>query len=100
MKDENDQTSSHERREGLWPQGWVNAHQVSGVWQHSPPPPTTTNLQARKGSLQGGVGVSATGGIDEMVLPILDMSINKGEGQVGLRHLANIQGAQLNLSSR
>lgn len=78
----------------------VNAHRVSGVWQHSPPPPTTTNLQARKGSLQGGVGVSATGGIDEMVLPILDMSINKGERQVGLWHLANIQGAQLNLSSR
>lgn len=79
--------------------GGVNAHQVSGVWQHSPPPPTTTNLQARKGSLQGGVSVSATGGIDEMVLPVLDMSINKGEGQVGLR-LANIQGVQLNLSSR
>lgn len=46
------------------------------------------------------MGVSATSGADEMMVPILNMSINKGEGQVGLRHLANIQDAQLNLRSR
>ena len=76
----------------------VNAHQVSGVWQHSPLPPTTTNLLAGKGSLQGGVGVSATDGVDEMMVPILNMSINEGEGQVGLWHLANIQNAPLQYS--
>lgn len=96
-----DQTSRHERREGLWPQGWGEC--APGQWcpkTLSPTPPTTTDLLAGKGSLQGGMGVSATGGADEMMVPVLNMSINKGEGQVGLRHLANIQDAQLNLRSR
>lgn len=70
-----DQTSSHERREGLWPQGWGEC--TPGQWCLATlsPTPTTTNLLARQGSLQGGVGVSATDGVDEMMVPILNMSI-------------------------
>lgn len=99
-----DQTSSHERREGLWPQGWGEC--TPGQWcpetlfPHPPNNHRSASLLAGKGSLQGGMGVSATSGADEMMVPILNMSINKGEGQVGLRHLANIQDAQLNLRSR
>lgn len=44
--------------------------------------------------------LSATGGADKMMVPILDVSMKKGEGQVALRDLANIQDAQLNLNFR
>lgn len=50
-----------------------------------PHPPTTARSANWEGSLQGGMGqLSATGGADEMMVPVLNMSINKGEGQVGV----------------